>query len=212
MSSLGQNKHNTGIRVREMSEITGRSIVCYLCDTVVLHMVCILLIISVLYSVGVISTGLRYTFDGACDALMMADGGRYIDNQADISDNLICGVMGCPDGCQVGVHQVGIPIQGRGGFRYPDIGTVEKPSHTNIIPTQTNSISPQAALSSVSDLGSQVMFPSVSYGSFGLWFSVFGEFSLLLSLICVRMRACVRDLRSIFTGGGFRYPDYVGRV
>lgn len=168
---------------------------CYLCDTNTRVYMRICLFISALCFFGVISSGLKTLLFGVVVgcisvALLSVWLGRVV---------------------QVGADDDG-HAQTPARHRYPQQGTVEKPSHTNIIPTQTNSISPQAVLSSVSDLGSQVMFPSVSYGSFGLWFSVFGEFSLLLAFICVRMRACARDLRSIFTGGGFRYPDYVGRV
>ena len=164
---------------------------CYLCDTNSRVYMCICLFISALCFFGVISSGLKPLLFGVVVgcisvALLAVWLGRVAQVGADEDDH----------------------AQTPTRHRYPQQGTVEKPSHTNMISTQTNSIFrhtnpilPQAALSSVSDLGSQVMFPSVSYGSFGLWLSVFGEFSLLLAFICVRMRACVRGLRSIFTGG-----------
>jgi hypothetical protein len=85
---------------------------------------------------------------------------------------MIGGVMGCADGYQAGVRQVGIHVQGWGGFRYPNQGTVEKPTQTNPIFPQTNPI------------------PT--------------KFSNPYACACVR--------KSFSGGGGYRYPDYVGRV
>jgi hypothetical protein len=141
------------------------TILCYLCATTMVVGSVKCLDISMIDNKCVFPIGLHYTSGGASDALIMADSGRSTDIQVGIYDGMIGGVMGCSDGCQVGVRQVGIHVQGWGGFRYPNQGTVEKPTQTNPIPTKF--FNPYAC-------------------------------------------ACVR--KSFSGGGGYRYPDYVGRV
>lgn len=169
MSKLGTGKQvnrqpNKGIRHKVLC-IACATLLCYYCATNVLAEGVKYLYINVLDKQCVFPIGLHCTAGGASDALIMADDGRYTDNQVGIYDVLIGGVMGCSDGCQEGVRQVGIHAQGWGGFRYPNQGTVEKPTQTNPIPT--NFSNPYAC-------------------------------------------ACVR--KSFSGGGGYRYPDYVGRV
>ena len=148
-----------------MLSIVCATLLCYLCATNTLANGVKCLYINVLDNKCVFPIGLHCTSDGASDALMMADNGRCTDIQVGIYDGMIGGVMGCSDGCQVGVRQVGIHVQGWGGFRYPNQGTVEKPTQTNPIPT---------------------------------------KFSNPYACACVR--------KSFSGGGGYRYPDYVGRV
>lgn len=133
--------------------------------------------INTLSNVSVFPIGLHCTAGGASDALIMADNGGCTDNQVGIYDGVVDGVMGCSDGCQEGVRQVGIQAQGWGGFRYPNQGTVEKP-------TQTNPISPQTLFSQTNIIPTKFSNPYAC--------------------------ACVR--KSFSGGGGYRYPDYVGRV
>ena len=173
MSSLKADKQanrqsNKGTRHKVLC-IVCATLLCYLCATYVLVDSVKCLYINVLDKQCVFPIGLHYT-SGASDALMMADDGGCTDIRVGIYDGMIGGVMGCSDGCQVGVRQVGIHAQGWGGFRYPNQGTVEKPTQTNPNPTNiipTNFSNPYAC-------------------------------------------ACVR--KSFSGGGGYRYPDYVGRV
>lgn len=145
MSSLKAGKQvdqrsSKNTRYKVLS-IVCATLLCYLCDTNTFANGAKCLYINTLDKQIVFPIGLHRTSGGASggasDALIMADSGRYTDNQAGIYDGVIGGVMGCSDGCQVGVRQVGIHAQGWGGFRYPNQGTVEKPTQTNIIPTQT---------------------------------------------------------------------------
>lgn len=141
MSKLGTGKQvnrqpNKGIRHKVLC-IACVTLLCYLCATNVLVGGVKCLYINVLDEQRVFPIGLHIACDGAYNALIMADDGRYTDNQVGISYVLIGGVMGCSDGCQEGVRQVGIHVQGWGGFRYPVQGTVEKPTQTNPISPQT---------------------------------------------------------------------------
>lgn len=141
MSNLGADKQtsrraNKGAKHKVLS-IVCATLLCYLCATNILAKGVKCLYINVLDKQCVFPIGLHCTSGGASDALIMADDGGCTDNQVGISDVLIDGVMGCCDGCQVGVRQVGIHAQGWGGFRYPNQGTVEKPTQTNPIFPQT---------------------------------------------------------------------------
>lgn len=144
MSKLGAGKQvnrqpNKGIRHKVLC-IACATLLCYQCATNVLAKGVKCLYINVLDKQCVFPIGLHIACDGAYNALIMADDGGCTDIQVGIYDGVIDGVMGCPDGCQEGVRQVGIHAQGWGGFRYPNQGTVEKP-------TQTNPISPQTLFS-----------------------------------------------------------------
>lgn len=118
---------------------------CYLCATVMLIGGVKCLYINVLDNLCVFPIGLHRTSGGASgcvlDALMMADNDGCTDIQAGIYDGMIGGVMADGGSSQEGIRQVGIHVQGWGGFRYPNQGTVEKPTQTNIISSQTNPIS-----------------------------------------------------------------------
>lgn len=175
MSSLKAGKQtnrqsSNGTR-HKVSCIVCATVLCYLCATTMFVGGVKCLCINALDNKCVFPIGLHIACDGAYNALIMADDGRYTDIQVGIYDGVVDGVMGCPDGCQEGVRQVGIQAQGWGGFRYPDQGTVEKP-------TQTNPISPHNPIST--------------------------KFSNPYACACVR--------KSFSGGGGYRYPDYVGRV
>lgn len=118
------------------------TLLCYYCVTNVLANGVKGLYINVLDKQCVFPIGLHLASCGACDALIMADNNVCTDNQAGIYDGMIGGVMVDGGSSQVGVRQVGIHAQGWGGFRYPNQGTVEKPTQTNpmfptnIIPTK----------------------------------------------------------------------------
>lgn len=105
----------------KVSSIACATMLCYLCATAMLTGGVKCLYINVLDNLCVFPIGLHRTSGGASggasDALMMADND------------------GCTD-IQVGIH-----VQGWGGVRYPNQGTVEKPTQTNIISSQTNPIS-----------------------------------------------------------------------
>ena len=169
MSKLRADKQTSrradkGIRHKVLC-IACATLLCYLCATNVLTKGVKCLYINVLDKQCVFPIGLHCTAGGASDALILAD------------DGVVDGVMGCPDGCQEGVRQVGIQAQGWGGYRYPNQGTVEKP-------TQTNPISPQTLFSQTNIIPTKFSNPYAC--------------------------ACVRE--SFSGGGGYRYPDYVGRV
>lgn len=169
MSSLKAGKQvdqrsSKNTRYKVLS-IVCATLLCYLCDTNTFANGAKCLYINTLDKQIVFPIGLHLAYCGGSGALMMADDGRCTDIQVGIYDGVIGGVMGCSDGCQVGVRQVGIHVQGWGGFRYPNQGTVEKPTQTNPIPT---------------------------------------KFSNPYACACVR--------KSFSGGGGYRYPDYVGRV
>lgn len=181
MSSLKVGKRvnrqpNKGIRHKVLS-IACATLLCYLCATNVLTKGVKCLYINVLDKQCVFPIGLHIACDGAYNALIMADDGRYTDNQVGIYDGQIGGIQADGGRSQVGVRQVGIHTQGRGGFRYPNQGTVEKP-------TQTNPISPQTLFSQTNIIPTKFSNPYAC--------------------------ACVR--KSFSGGGGYRYPDYVGRV
>lgn len=140
MSNLGADKQvsrqaNKGIR-HKVLYIVCATVLCYLCATAMLVGGVKCLHINVLDNVSVFPIGLHLASCGASDALMMADNNVCTDNQAGIYDGMICGVMADGGSSQEGVRQVGIHAQGWGGFRYPNQGTVEKPTQTNPIPTK----------------------------------------------------------------------------
>lgn len=169
MSKLGTGKQvnrqsSNGIRHKVLC-IVCATLLCYLCATNTLTNGVKCLYINTLDKQSVFLIGLHCASGGASDALMMADDGRYTDNQVGIYDGQIGGIQADGGSSQVGVRQVGIQAQGWGGFRYPNQGTVEKPTQTNPIPT---------------------------------------KFSNPYACACVR--------KSFSGGGGYRYPDYVGRV
>lgn len=169
MSSLKADKQTSrradkSTRHKVLS-IMCATLLCYYCATIMLIGSVKCLYINKLDNVYVFPIGLHCASGGASDALIMTDNGRCTDNKVGIYDGMIGGVMGCSDGCPMGVRQVGIHAQGWGGFRYPNQGTVEKPTQTNPIPT---------------------------------------KFSNPYACACVR--------KSFSGGGGYRYPDYVGRV
>lgn len=181
MSKLGTSKQvnrqpNKGIRHKVLS-IACVTLLCYYCATIMLVGGVKCLRINTLSNVSVFPIGLHIACDGAYNALMMADDGRYTDNQVGIYDGQIGGIQADGGSSQVGVRQVGIHAQGWGGFRYPNQGTVEKP-------TQTNPISPQTLFSQTNIIPTKFSNPYAC--------------------------ACVR--KSFSGGGGYRYPDYVGRV
>ena len=129
----------------KVSSIACATMSCYLCATIMLAGGDKCLYTNVLGSQCVFPIGLHHTSGGASggasDALMMADNDGCTDIQAGIYDGMIGGVMADGGSSQEGVRQVGIQTQGWGGFRYPNQGTVEKPTQTNIISSQTNPIS-----------------------------------------------------------------------
>lgn len=175
MSRLRADKQTSGQadnnRWHKVSCIVCVTLLCYLCATNVLTGGVKCLYINVLDKQCVFPIGLHIACDGAYNALMMADDGRYTDNQVGIYDGQIGGIQADGGSSQVGVRQVGIHAQGWGGFRYPNQGTVEKP-------TQTNPIFPHNPIPT--------------------------RFSNPYACACVR--------KSFSGGGGYRYPDYVGRV
>lgn len=104
---------------------------CYLCATIMLVGGVKCLYINVLDNLCVFPIGLHRTSGGASGCVF----------NAGMSDGMIGGVMADEGSSQEGIRQVGIHVQGWGGFRYPNQGTVEKPTQTNIISSQTNPIS-----------------------------------------------------------------------
>lgn len=148
MSNLGADQQTSrrtdNSTWHKVCDIVCAAIVCYLCATIMLVGGVKCLCINVLVNQCVFPIGLHRTSGGASggasDALMMADNDGCTDNQVGIYDGMIGGVMADGGSSQDGVRQVGIHVQGWGGFRYPNQGTVEKPTQTNIISSQTNPI------------------------------------------------------------------------
>ena len=146
MSNLRANQQTSrradNNRWHKVCDIVCATMLCYLCATNIPVGGVKCLYINVLDNLCVFPIGLHCTSDGASDgasdASIMADGGRYTDYHVGIYDGMIGGVMADGGSSQEGVRQVGIHVQGWGGFRYPNQGTVEKPTQTNIISSQTN--------------------------------------------------------------------------
>ena len=116
------------------------TLLCYLCATIMSVCGVKCLCINVLVNQCVFPIGLHRTSCGASygalGALMMADDDGCTNIQVGIYDGMIGDVMADGVSSQDGVRQVGIHVQGWGGFRYPNQGTVEKPTQTNPISTK----------------------------------------------------------------------------
>lgn len=140
MSSLKAGKQvdqrsSKNTRYKVLS-IVCATLLCYLCDTNTFANGAKCLYINTLDKQSVFPIGLHLASGGVSGALVMANDDGCTDIHVGIYNGMIGGVMGCSDGCQEGVRQVGIHAQGWGGFRYPNQGTVEKPTQTNPIPTK----------------------------------------------------------------------------
>lgn len=134
MSILGANKQTS----RRANKGTGNQVygivcatlLCYYCATNVLTGGVKCLYTNTLNNVGVFPIGLHIACDGAYNALIMADDGRYTDNQVGIYDGQIGGIQADGGSSQVGVRQVGIHAQGWGGLQVPQ-SRYSRKTHTN---------------------------------------------------------------------------------